>query len=126
MRCPTCGQTAHPGYIVWRGINGGDGPRRGSLIPCPDCAGSVVVSCCEGRGHGYEEVSRPYRYYVLDDRGMIVLAEINDADSDAEAEQEAANLLRRNVNSCAIEVWDLKRRVHVARRPPVRRPVANP
>jgi hypothetical protein len=56
---------------------------------------------------------------------MIVLAEIGDADSDGEARLEAAALLRRNANSCAIEVWDKKRRVHVARRPSARRHSAN-
>jgi hypothetical protein len=48
MRCPTCGDSAHPGYVTWRDVDLGGGLYRRSAVPCPDCGGSVIVSCCDG------------------------------------------------------------------------------
>jgi hypothetical protein len=123
MRCVTCANTLHPGYVVWRGrdVRGrapGGTPFYGSLIPCPDCAGSLLVSACEGERIYRDERIRPYRYYSLDERGMIFLAEITDGDSDDEALVHAEALLGRHVRCQAVEVWDRRRAVHVARRLP--------
>jgi hypothetical protein len=59
---------------------------------------------------------RSYRYYSLDERGMIFLAEIIDGGSDDEALMQAEQLLGRNARCRAVEVWDRRRAVHVARR----------
>jgi hypothetical protein len=118
MRCLTCANTMHPGYVVWRGGDAKGGPFHGSLIPCPDCAGSLVVSGCEGHAAGQVDIVRPYRYYSLDERGMIFFAEIIDADSDDDAQLQAEALLERNARCRAVEVWDRRRAVHVARRAP--------
>jgi hypothetical protein len=44
MRCPTCGDTAHPGYVAHRETDIGGGLVRRSLVPCPDCGGSALAS----------------------------------------------------------------------------------
>jgi hypothetical protein len=118
MRCLTCANTMHPGYVVWRGREARGGPFYGSLIPCPDCVGSLVVSGCEGQASWQADMLRPYRYYSLDERGMIFFAEIIDADSDDEAQTQAEALLGRHARCRAVEVWDRRRAVHVARRGP--------
>jgi hypothetical protein len=58
MRCPTCSDTAHPGYIAWREIDLGDGLFRRSLAPCPDCGGSVVVFGSDGPSGGHREAAK--------------------------------------------------------------------
>ena len=123
MRCLTCANTLHPGYVVWRGRDTGGRllggtPFYGALIPCPDCAGSLVVSACEGETTCRDELIRPYRYYSLDERGMIFLAEVTDGGSDDDALEHAEALLGRHTRCRAVEVWDRRRAVHVARRPP--------
>ncbi len=120
MRCLTCANTMHPGYVVWRAKEAGGTPLHGfpfygSLIPCPDCSGSLVVSACEGALSADDGI-RPYRYYSLDDRGMIFLAEIIDGGSDDDAFLHAEALLGRNARCRAVEVWDRRRAVLVARR----------
>jgi hypothetical protein len=122
MRCLTCTNSLHPGYVVWRGHDTdsrrlGSAPFYGSLIPCPDCAGSLVVSACEGERVSRDDSARPYRYYSLDERGMIFLAEIADGGSDDDALAHAEALLGRHAQCRAVEVWDRRRAVHVARRP---------
>jgi hypothetical protein len=118
MRCLTCVNTMHPGYVVWRGRAAKGGPFYGSLIPCPDCGGSLGVSACEGWNSGEADLGRPYRYYSLDERGMIFFAEIIDAGSDDDAQRQAETLLERSARCRAVEVWDRRRAVHVARRAP--------
>jgi hypothetical protein len=48
MRCPTCSDTAHPGFIVWREVEVRDGVYRHTFCPCPDCGGSAMTSCDDG------------------------------------------------------------------------------
>ena len=40
MRCPTCADMPHPGFIAWREVQGRDGVYWRDLRPCPDCGGS--------------------------------------------------------------------------------------
>jgi hypothetical protein len=47
MRCPTCSDTPHPGFVVWREIETHDGVFRRVLRPCSTCGGSGVASCCD-------------------------------------------------------------------------------
>jgi hypothetical protein len=54
---------------------------------------------------------RSYRCYFLDERDMISLAEIIEADSDADALRQAAERLAKKPNAMAVEVWDLARLV---------------
>jgi hypothetical protein len=56
MRCPTCGDSPHPGFIVCRDVDLGGGLYRRSAIPCPDCGGSVIASCCDGAVGSFREV----------------------------------------------------------------------
>ena len=44
MRCPTCGDTPHPGYVAYRETDIGGGLVRRSLVPCPDCGGSRLAA----------------------------------------------------------------------------------
>jgi hypothetical protein len=37
MRCPTCSDTPHPGFIAWREVEGRDGAYWRDLRPCPEC-----------------------------------------------------------------------------------------
>jgi hypothetical protein len=48
MRCPTCSDTPHPGFIAQREVEMRDGVFWRDLRPCPDCGGSAVASCCDG------------------------------------------------------------------------------
>jgi hypothetical protein len=54
---------------------------------------------------------RAYRCYHLDERDMIFLAEIIEAESDADAVRQAAALLAKKPTTTAVEVWDLARLV---------------
>ena len=54
---------------------------------------------------------RSYRCYYLDERDMIFLAEIIEADSDEDALRQAAVLLAKKPKTSAVEVWDLARLV---------------
>ena len=59
MRCPTCGETSHPGYVALRDTDIGDGLVRRSLVPCPDCGGSALASGNDGTTGGGREVVSP-------------------------------------------------------------------
>jgi hypothetical protein len=54
---------------------------------------------------------RSYRCYFLDERDMISLAEIIEADSDEDALRQAAARLAKKPAATAVEVWDLARLV---------------
>ena len=103
MRCQTCADTVHPGYVGWRGLSAGGLPVVG-LAPCPDCGGSTIVGACEGRAMDVPDRGRAYRCYLLDERGMIVLAELIEADDDAAACEEARLLLDAMPTAAAVEV----------------------
>ena len=47
MRCPTCSDTPHPGFVARRD-EVRDGVYRRNLYPCPDCGGTAIASCCDG------------------------------------------------------------------------------
>jgi hypothetical protein len=60
MRCPTCSDTLHPGFIALREVEVRDGVRWRDLRPCPDCGGSTVASCCDGTvGRWQDTPNRP-------------------------------------------------------------------
>jgi hypothetical protein len=46
MRCQTCADTAHPGFVSWREVEIREGLFR--RVPCPDCCGSGFSSFCDG------------------------------------------------------------------------------
>jgi hypothetical protein len=57
MRCPTCSDTPHPGFIAWKEVER-DGVYWRDLRPCPDCGGTTVTSLLRWRGRllaGYGE-----------------------------------------------------------------------
>jgi hypothetical protein len=58
MRCPTCSDTAHPGYIAWREIDLGNGLFRRSLATCPDCGGSLVVLGSDSAAGGHRDAAK--------------------------------------------------------------------
>jgi hypothetical protein len=56
MRCPTCGNTLHPGYVACRDTDIGSGLVRRSLVPCPDCGGSGVATAADGAVSAAREI----------------------------------------------------------------------
>src|SRR5579883_178931 len=119
MRCRTCGETAHPGYVIWRGAAAGPGLFPGAPVPCPECGGSGIVSACEGRPFEHAG-SRQYRAYYLDECGMIVLAEAVGAACDEAAIEAAEEHLAATGGALSLEVWDGSRCVRAQRRDPMR------
>jgi hypothetical protein len=115
MRCQTCADRAHPGYLDWRAVAAGGQPIIG-LAPCPDCGGSTIVGCCEGRAWDLPDRGRIYRCYLLDERGMIVLAELVEADADDAACADARLLLEAAPTAVAVEVSEGGRRVALVSR----------
>jgi len=58
MRCTTCGDTPHPGFVPWREVEIRDVLFRRDLVPCPDCGGFLMTSCNDGAvGGRYEMVN---------------------------------------------------------------------
>jgi hypothetical protein len=52
---------------------------------------------------------RAYRCYYLDERDMIFLAEVIEAESDADALRQAAAMLAKKPKTVAVEIWHLTR-----------------
>jgi hypothetical protein len=58
MRCSTCSETSHPGYVAWREIDLGDGLFRRSLVLCPDCGGLVTIPDSDGSPSGHRDAAK--------------------------------------------------------------------
>jgi hypothetical protein len=69
MRCPTCANTAHPGFIVWREVEVRDGVYRHTLCPCPDCGGSAMTSCDDGMVGSWRDTTNADTEPVLENGG---------------------------------------------------------
>jgi hypothetical protein len=47
MRCPTCSDTPHPGFIAWREVEGRDGVCWRDLRSCPDCGDRATAEAIQ-------------------------------------------------------------------------------
>jgi hypothetical protein len=56
MRCLTCGDTAHPGYVAHRETDIGGRLVQRSLVPCADCGGSALAGGADGAAISGREV----------------------------------------------------------------------